>query len=187
MNLLEAKAQSVAQIIEGRVVPNVPNLAVSIQGSVLGFPVTIQAIGTKWPFPTMYFLETKIIEDPQHPAEEPLMLTIAPRMGKGILSYFTRIVLFEPMGMGVGNKKLESSLLFHYNSAVQAERFVQYPAVAETLDKLNRYCKFSEIKISSREGIYLAQPKSFEALDLDVCRQTVKYLGELGQVLFDVF
>jgi hypothetical protein len=187
MNVIDAKAASVAQIIEGRVVPDVPNLAISIQGSVLGFPLTIQAIGLKWPFPTMYFLETKIIEDPQKPASDPLMLTISPRMGKGLFSYFTRIILFEPMGMSVSNKKLEHALLFNYNSAVQAERFLQYPAVADTLDKLDRYCHFSEIKISSKEGIYLAQPKSFSALDLDVCRQTVKYLGELGQVLFDVF
>jgi hypothetical protein len=46
---------------------------------------------------------------------------------------------------------------------------------------------FTEITIKADAGLSVSQPKSFDALDLDVAREVFKVIGELGQVLFEAF
>jgi hypothetical protein len=185
---LDAKLQAAAQILEGRVVKNDPAVEVCIKGSVFGFPAALKAIKSGWPFGVMYFLETEVVEDPnQAKRPDALKLTLSPRYGRGIWGFFTRLLLFEDSGMTVADKQLDSRFICNYNNAALAERFMKYPGVADNLLKLEHYCKFSEMQISSQAGIYMAQPKSFRALDLDVCRESFKILGQLGQVIFEAF
>ncbi|HEY9868236.1 MAG TPA: hypothetical protein V6D08_03655 [Candidatus Obscuribacterales bacterium] len=185
---LDAKMQAVADIIEGRVVKDDQRVAVSIKGSVLGFPATLEAVHTGWPFGVMYFLETQVIEDPAKSAhKEPLKMTVMPRFGRGLFRFFAHILLFESQGQSINDKALESRFIFQYNDLPLAERFVKYPGNPDRLARLEEYSKFTELTVKSDAGIYLAQPKSFVALDLDVCRETFRLLGELGQVLFEAF
>jgi hypothetical protein len=186
---IAAKKQAVAQIIEGRVVDDDQRVAVLVKGSVLGFPATLQAIGSTWPFGVMYLLETQVVEDPNKPIDQDgvLNVTLTPRMGRGLMGVFSRIVLFEPTGMSVGDKAMESRFVFDYNSHSLCERLVKYPGVTDILLKLEQYAKFTEMTVKTDAGLYLSQPKSFQSLDLDVCRETFKLLGELGQVVFEAF
>ncbi len=186
---LDAKLQAVADIIEGRVIKDDPRVAVSVKGSVLGFPATLEAVQAGWPFGVMYFLETQVIEDPAktNDLREPLKLTVMPRMGRGLLRFFSHILLFESTGQTVGDRNLESQFVFQYNESPLAERFVKYPGNADRLLRLEDYSKFGELSVKSDAGIFLSQPKSFTALDLDVCRETFRLIGELGQVLFESF
>lgn len=185
---LNAKMQAVAEIIEGRVIKNDQRVAVSVKGSVLGFPASLEAIHTGWPFGVMYFLETEVVEDPNKKnIAEPLKLTILPRVGRGFFQFFSHILLFESRGMPVGDKSLEGRFIFLHNDKDLAERFVKYPGVSDRLIKLEQYSKFGELTIKADAGIFLSQPKSFAALDLDICRETFRILGELGQVVFEAF
>ena len=186
---LDAKLQAVAEIIEGRVIRDDPRVQVSVKGSVLGFPATLEAVQSGWPFGVMYFLETQVVEDPSkiNAERDPLTLTIMPRMGRGLLRFFSHILLFESTGQTVGDKGLESQFVFQYNESALAERFVKYPGNSDRLVRLEEFSKFGELSVKSDAGIFLSQPKSFTALDLDVCRETFRLVGELGQVLFESF
>jgi hypothetical protein len=184
---LDAKQQAVADIIEGRVVAN-DRVSICVKGSVLGFPATLEALGAGFPFGVMYFLETQVVDDPSKPpVTNELKMTVTPRYGRGMFAFFARVLLFESSGMKVGDKNMESRFIFTYNSYPLAQRFVKYPGVPEILEKLEQYGHFSEMTIKSDAGLYLSQPKSFRDLDLDVCRETFRLLGELGQVLFEAF
>ncbi len=155
---------------------------------MVGFPATLQATYHRWPFGLMYFLETCAGEETGAPNPEHLLeMSIYPRYGRGLFSIFTRIVLFESKGMSVRDKKLESMYIFGYNDTTQAERLVKYPGFRDNLERLHDVSRFSELQIRSNAGIYMHQPKSFAAVDLDVCRESFKLLGEIGQVIFECF
>lgn len=185
---LDAKKNACAQIIEGRVVDDHNRVAVCIKGSVLGFPATLEALSPKWPFGVTYYVETKVIDDPQKPANaEDNTITIMPRHAKGLLAFVSRVLLFESHGLPIGDKKIESAFILGYTERAVAERFLKYPGVWETLSKLEQYCKFSELTIRVDAGLALMQSRSFNSLDLDVYRETFKLLGEMGQILFEAF
>ena len=166
---VEAKLQAVAEILEGRVIKDDPHLAVFVKGSVTGFPAMMKAISLNWPFGVMYFLETEVVEDPNRPSkDEVLQMTVTPRFGKGFMSFFAHIFLFEARGESVGDRLMESKFIFSHNSMRLAERFVRYPGMAQRLLRLLEYSKFSELQVKTDAGLFLSQPKSFTALDLDV-------------------
>lgn len=185
---LEGKIAAVAQIVDGRQIVDNRPLAVCVKGAVLGFPASIEAINTGWPFGVTYNLDTKIVIDPaRQSTNSPLKMTIAPRMVSGPISILTRMLLFESSGMSVGDKRYDSRYVVSYNNVKLAERFARYPGVYENIIKLEQFCKFSELHIISDAGLSLNQPRSFASLDLDICRETFRILGDLGQVLFDAF
>lgn len=185
---IDAKLRAAAEILEGRAVQDQPGVPVYVKGSIFGFPASLRAIGPGWPFGVMYFLETQVVEDPSRPGDERMLeMTISPRYGRGLWAIFTRIVLFESQGMNVGDKFMESQFIFKYNERALAERFIKYPGVADNLVKLERYTNFTEMQIKSKAGIFVSQPTSFKALSLDVCRESFRILGEIGQVLFEAF
>lgn len=185
---IAAKLRAVADIIEGRVVGEDPRVAICVKGSVLGFPATLEAIHPNWPFGVMYYVETQIIEDPHKiRLSNSLNLTVCPRFGRGWTRFFAHLFLFEARGLSVNDKQLESRFIFSYNDGAQAERFVKYPGNPDRLARLEEFSKFTELTIRSDAGLYLAQPQSFHALDLDICRETFRLLGQLGQVLFEAF
>ncbi len=185
---VQSKANAVSSIIEGRVVDDTRRVEVCVKGTVLGFPATIEAIKTGFPFGVTYYIETKVIDDPGvQPDPNALKMTIFPRYAKGFMGFFARILLFESSGMKVNDKKFDSIFISQFNDRHEAERFVKYPSVMDKLLHLQRYTQFTELIIRANAGVCLSQPKSFKSLDLDVCRDTFQQLGEIGQVLFESF
>lgn len=188
MDELETKMDTLAKLIDGRVVDQTQRVQVCLKGTVLGFPATLEAINAGWPFGVNYFIETKVIEDPDHPNQEgTLKLTILPRVARGLMQIFARILLIEPKGQKVGDNRLEKLFILSYNNADEARRFCQYPGVYEKLVDLHNFSEFSELLIKADSGIWMAQPTNFRALNADHYKQTFKVLGDLGQIMFDIF
>lgn len=186
-NLLPAKVDEFAKIIEGRSVQD-PRFEVNIKGTVLGFPATLQAIKASWPFGVTYTLETQVIDDPNNPPQsDALMMTISPRYARGFFSGIARILLIEPHGQPLSDKRFEQWFMCSYNTFSEADRFVKYPGVFESLHSLERCSKFTELTVKAHAGLVLAQPQNFRTLNADVLRETFRLLSELGQVLFEVF
>ncbi|MBX9694604.1 MAG: hypothetical protein K2Z81_19615 [Cyanobacteria bacterium] len=178
-----AKLKAIAEILEGRVIEDTKRVEVCVKGSVLGFPATLEALRTSFPFGVTYIVEVEGSEVQR----SNLNMQILPRYAKGILGFITRILLFESKGQKIGEKNFDSQFISTYNDFSQAERLIKYPGVMEKVNKLNSYTKFNEIGIRVGAGVYLGQPKSFNSLDLDVCRESFRLLGELGQILFESF
>ncbi|HEY9774885.1 MAG TPA: hypothetical protein V6C81_14070 [Planktothrix sp.] len=185
---LEAKMELLAKIIEGRVVHDEDRVQVCIKGTILGFPATIEALNAGWPFGVNYFIETHVIDDPNRPQDpNGLKMTFIPRVARGLVQIFARVLLVESRGQRVGDKRLESEFIMTYNNVDEAIRFSQYPGIAEKLKKLHKYSRFSELLVKAESGLWLAQPISFKSLDPDLFRETFKMLGDIGQVLFEAF
>ena len=66
-------------------------------------------------------------------------------------------------------------------------RFIRYPGMLEKIQEAQQFSGFSELHIRAKAGLWLVQPANFETLNLDVAKETVRILGEMAQVLFDVF
>ena len=186
---LDSKAETIATYIDGKVIDDSSRVAVCVKGMVEGFPATLEAMYPNWPFGVIYTLETNPVADPatQESPQAYAQMTAYPRVGRGIASFFTRLLLFESPGMSIGEKRLESVLHMSYDDRSVAERFVHYPGVTDNLLNLEHVAKFSELIIRFGVGIYLAQPKSFNGLDYDVSRNTFATLGQLGRVLNEAF
>jgi hypothetical protein len=180
--------ETLAEIIEGRVVDDSTRVQVCLKGTQLGFPATFEAIGVGFPFGVNYFIETQVIEDPNARVNpNALKLTILPRVARGFTQIFARILLIESKGQPVGDKRLEREFIMSYNNNEEAFRFCQYPGVYETLMKLHRFSKFSELLVKPDSGLWLAQPVSFKNLHPDIYKETFSTLADLGQILFDSF
>lgn len=176
-----------ARIIEGRVVED-PRFEVCIKGTVLGFPATLQAIKAGWPFGTTYTIETQVIDDPNAPIRpDSLQLVISPRLTHGIMAFFAKLLLFEPTGQRMTDKRMEKDFLFSHNNALEADRFVKYPGVYDNLLHLSEFAKFNELVVRAHAGLVLTQPTNFNSLDADIYRETFKVMADIGQTLFEAF
>ena len=185
---LDAKMQMLARIIEGRVVDDSNRVQVCLKGTILGFPATLEAINVGWPFGVNYYIETRVIDDPNQPRDpNALKLTFVPRVARGLIELFARVLLVESRGQKIGDKRLEEEFVMSFNNYEEAVRFCQYPAVSDKLKALHKYAKFSELLVKADSGLWLAQPVSFKTLDPDLFRETFKMLGDLGQILFEAF
>lgn len=186
---VDSKAQTIAEYIDGNVIDDSSRVAVCVKGMVDGFPATMEAMYPNWPFGVIYTLETNPVADPasEQPPQAYAQMTAYPRVGRGVGSFFTRLLLFESAGMPIGEKRLERVLHISYDDRTVAERFVHYPGVTDNLVNLESVAKFSELIIRFGVGIYLSQPKSFNGLDYDVARNTFATLGQLGRVLNEAF
>jgi hypothetical protein len=183
----QAKIDTVVRMIEGRVDPDSP-CQVFIKGTVLGFPTILQAFISHWPFGVTFIVETKVIDDPNAvPDEKPLNMSILPRLARGPFHSITRFVFFEASGMRIGDKRVQNHFVIQANNKKEAERFIGYPEVFDKLLRLEKMTHFTEITIKADAGLAVSQPKSFDAMDLDVAREVFKVIGELGQVLFEAF
>jgi hypothetical protein len=186
-DLSREKVEMMARLIEGRIIED-PRFEVTIKGTVLGFPATLQALKAGWPFGVTYTLETQIIDDPNKEIQpNPLTMTLSPRMAHGIMSFFAKLLLFESQGQHLQDKRMEKAFIFSFNNNLEAERFVKYPGVFENLLNLHEYAKFSEMVIKAHAGLVLSQPQNFNTLDPDVYHETFKMMGEVGQILFEAF
>jgi hypothetical protein len=183
---IDAKIATVADIVQGRRIAS-ETVEISIKGVVLGFPATLEAFRPGFPFGVNYVVETKVVDDPLSADNQALKLVFAPRYAHGLLASLARLVLFEPRGTALGEGRIDERFICRFNQLDEAKRFARYPGVADKLLSLNRTSHFSELVIKADAGLYLSQPVSFNQLDLDVCRETFRILGELGQVVFDAF
>lgn len=182
------KAASIAKMLEGRVVPDEQRVQVCIKGVVLGFPATLEAIRVGFPFGVNYTVETKLVDDPNTAPEMPaLRLMMTPRAVRGFLSSIVRLIILEPKGQKLDIPKLDAAFVSSFNESEVARRFGHYPGVQEGLLNLAKMSRFTELLIRTDAGLYLAQPKSFNDLDLDICKETFRALGEIGQIIFDSF
>lgn len=182
-----AKQKAIAEILEGKVVDDSGRVEVCIKGTLLGFPATLEAIRSGFPFGVSYFIETEPPGKNQPPVDQVFYLNLVPRFATGFISILSRIFLFESRGQQLGDKHFQSRYVCSHNSFETAERFVHYPGVRDKIDELQKYTGFNELVIRAGYGVYLFQPKSFNQLDLDVCREAFNLLAELGQVIFDAF
>jgi hypothetical protein len=188
MTELEDKVQTFAKIVEGRSITDDPRFEVFIKGTVMGFPVMLQAIKATWPFGLIYTLETQVIDDPNAPPDpNALLMQLSPRVARGMFAFFAKILLFEPTGQHLSDRRMEQRFMFTYNNALEAERFVRYPGLFENLLRLEHCAKFTELTIRAKAGLVLTQPVNFNSINPDVCRETFKLMSDVGQVLFEAF
>ncbi len=173
---IQTKLTELAQIIDGRVVPNQIAMKACVKGIVSGFPVTLEATQTNYPFGVSYFLETSHFSRPNN---ESFKLTILPKYARGWFSFVTRFLLDLSI--------LDSTLIFKYDNGNLAKQFAHYPGVANNILLLEKLAHFSEMIIQSNTGLYLSQPTSFSELDLTVCKTVFDTMAKLGQVLFEAF
>ncbi len=181
---IEKKLTALAQLLEGKVVSNKVAVPVCVKGIISGFPVTVQAVQSAYPFGTSYFLETDSFAKSTHAS---FKLTILSKYARGWLSQITRFLFFERRGQTVDIPALDSSMVFKCNNIFLAKEFLHCPNVADDILQLAQLSKFSEMVIQSDAGLYLSQPVSFGELDLDNCQVILQTMAKLGHVLFQAF
>lgn len=185
---LEAKKRALAEILDGKIVDDSERVEICIKGSVLGFPMTVEAFRSGFPFGVTYYIETETEKERERQGiEDPFRIDIRPRYARGILVFFSRLLLFESKGQNVGDKKFEGRYISEHTDFETAERFIRYPGVVEAIDNLNKLTGFTELVARAKYGLVLSQSNNFKSLDIDKTRETVKNMGNLAQVLFDAF
>ncbi len=188
MAVQTSKLEAVANLIEGRVVDDTDRVEVCVKGTLLGFPVTLEAFRAGFPFGVTFFLEIGDLSDGPKPLDpDALNLTLYPRMTRGLYSFFARLLLLESKGQPIDEPRIKSNFLVSYNNRERAERFVHFPGVLEKVLKLEHYSKFSELVMRTDAGISLSVPQNFNALEMDIVKETFQTIGELGQIMFDNF
>ncbi|MCC6978541.1 MAG: hypothetical protein IT343_09470 [Candidatus Melainabacteria bacterium] len=188
MGVEARKLEAVANLIEGRVVDDSARVEVCIKGSLLGFPVTMEAFRAGFPFGVTYFLEIGDLGEGPKPVDpDALCMTFYPRMTRGFYSFFARLLLLESKGQPIDEPRIKSNFLVSYNSREKAERFVHFPGVLEKVLKLEHYAKFGELVIRTDAGISLSQPQNFNSLEMEVIKESFNTISELGQIMFDNF
>lgn len=181
---IEAKAQQIAKLIDGEASFDTGRVAVSINGMVDGFPATVESLFPGWPFGTSYTMELDI--DDEGPRDS-VRLSVYPRVGRGLWSFATRLLLFEPSGQSVHDKRLEKQFIFAYDNPDLAERLVRYPGVSELFYQLESVSKFTELVVKTDKGVFLSQPTNFKTLEVDVVRVTFAHLSKLTEIIFESF
>jgi hypothetical protein len=184
---LEGKQRDIAGLIDGEAVDDSDRVAVCIKGTVEGFPAQLEAFMPGWPFGVTYVIQTKVMEDPHNQNSGGSKITILPRIGRGFMSFFAHVFLFESKGMYVNDRDLEKKLIFSYEYRDEALRLIKYPGIPDILLTLESDCKLKEMIIKTGAGIYFSQGVSFRDLDADLCRATFGYLGQIARVMGDMF
>jgi len=183
-----AKLKALAEVLEGRIVTDTHRVEICVKGTMLGFPATLEALRATFPFGVSYFIETNVTGDSsRQPDPSMLSMTIMPRYAKGLLSFITRILLFESKGQQVGEKSFDSRYICSFNDSAQAERLIAYPGISDKINELYHLTGFNELLIRVGAGLYLSQPKSFNSINIDVAKEVFRTLAEIGQVLFEDF
>lgn len=179
--------KGLCEIIEGKQLPADGRVEIAIKGAVLGFPATLEAIKTQFPFGVTYFIETDILHQAKSKTDSTLNLTIAPRITKGWLQTLGRLLLFDNKGKEINNKRFDQAFIAISDDMAKAQRLILYPGMMDRLERLHEYTGFTELHVRIPQGVVMQQPTAFDDLDLDVCREAFKLLSELAQVVFEAF
>lgn len=184
---MEQKQRDVASLIDGEVIDDTDRVAVCIKGTVNGFPAQLETFMTGWPFNVTYVVESNKQRPDDFDPQDGAKISVLPRLGQGLWGIFTHIFLFESKGMSIGDKRLEKKLIFSYDLRDPTLRLLKYPGVGESLLVLEEDCKLKEMTIKTNAGLYFIQGSTFEELDLDLCSATFNYLGQVAQVMSELF
>ena len=142
---VDSKVAVVANILEGRAVAD-SRVDICIRGVAMGFPASLEAFKSGFPFGVTYFVETKVIDDPAQPAElDPMKLVFTPRVVSGFMAKFLRHFLFESKGMDLEVRELDKHFICQFNDADEARRFARYPGIAEKIVSLQKCSNFNEL------------------------------------------
>jgi len=186
MSETDAKAQALAKAIDGKVVDDSGRVAVSVKSEILGFPVTIEAIKPFFPFATDFYVNIDVLhEATNNPAV--LQFQITPKVTKGIWNRLGRLLLIDARVRPIGDKEFDNLFNVNTNDFSGALRFVRYPGMLDKIQELQDISGFNELDVRATAGLKLVNPTNFDSLNLDVARETVRIMGEMGQILFDVF
>ncbi|MBS1991823.1 MAG: hypothetical protein JSS86_07285 [Cyanobacteria bacterium SZAS LIN-2] len=180
------KAEALAKALDGKVFDDSGRVQVSVKAEVLGFPVTVEAIRTHFPFPTNYYVNIDVLKEG---AQDPNAMTvmITPKMTKGLWNRLGRLLLIDAHLRPIGDPQFDNVLNMQSNNFDLALRFVRYPMMTDRIKELQNQTGFTELHARATAGLLLVQPTSFDSINLDVARETVRMLGDMAQVLFDVF
>lgn len=181
-----SKAEALALALEGRVVDDSGRVEVKVECERLGFPVTVEAIRTHFPFGTNYYVNIDVLKE-SNIESSAMTLLISPKVTKGIWNVLGRLLLLDARVRPVGDHDFDSMFNLDTNDYNTALRFIRYPMMLDKIKELHHSTGFSELHVRSTAGLKLLQPTNFEALNLDVAKEAVRVLGEMGQILFDVF
>lgn len=184
---IESKKQQLARQLNGEVIADQPGLSACIKGQIKGFSATVQAVYPGWPFGVMYIVATNPGAADAPPNPQAGRITLYPRVGRGIGSFFSFLFLFEGKSMPVGDRRLEDQFNFVYDNRDIAMQFVHQEGVADQIRNLESRCRFSELVIRTDMGLYLAQPKSFDKIDLAECMETLNLMADLVSVIANNF
>jgi hypothetical protein len=180
------KANALAKAVEGKVQDDSERVEISVRCERLGFPIIIEGIRATFPFGTNYYVDVDVLKEKN--ADPDLMtLLITPKVTKGFWNFVGRLLLLDARVKPIGEPAFDRLFNMTTNDYSAALRFVRYPAILDKINQLQEFTGFMELHVKAKAGILLRQPASIEALNLDVARETVRVLGETGQILFDVF
>ena len=185
-SLDQNKIEAICKIIDGRVIEDEKPSALLIRGLVYGFPATLEVVAPIWPFGVIYYIETNLIDDPDKQVESSL-ITIRPRMVSGILGFIGRLLLINPGGQKIGEKKIDNKYILSFDHKNNAERLLFYPGLINIVDKIQLECHFSELVVNLANGVFLQQPTTFNKLNIDVVRESYKNLGAIAQIIVEAF
>jgi hypothetical protein len=180
------KANALAKALDGHVVDDSERVEVSVKCEALGFPVTVEAIRATFPFGTNYYVNVDVLKEGNNDPSA-MTLLITPKITKGIWNRLGRLLLLDAHVRPVGDPHFDSLFNMTSNDFDAALRFVRYPTMLDKIKELQQYTGFMELHVRAKAGLLLRQPTSLEALNLDVARDAVRLLGEMAQILFDVF
>jgi hypothetical protein len=181
----EAQQRAVAGLIDGEPVDASDRVAVSIKGTVDGFPAQMEAFMATWPFSTTYVVQTN--PSPERESQEQAKINLIPRIGQGFFSFFAHIFLFEARGMSIDDKKLDRRFIITYDHRDAVLRLLKYPGIADILLTLESDCNLKELSIKTDSGLYMVQGTNFKSLELDMCRATFNYMAQIARVLTELF
>jgi hypothetical protein len=181
-----SKANALAKALEGKVIDDSARVEVSVQCERFGFPITVEGIRATFPFGTSYYINIDVLKEKN---TDPTLMTllITPKVTKGIWNLIGRLLLLDARVRPIGDPGFDSAFNMTTNDYAAALRFVRYPAMLDKINQLQEFTGFTELEVKAKTGMVLRQPTSIEALNLDVARESVRVLGEMGQILFDVF
>jgi len=180
------KAEALAKAIDGKVFDDSGRVQVSVKAEALGFPVTVEAIRPHFPFPTNYYVNIDVLKE-STPNSAAMTLLITPKVTKGIWNMIGRLFLIDAHTRPIGDADFDKFFNMKSNDYPAALRFVRYPMMMERIKELHTQTAFNELHVRATAGLLLVQPTPFDSINLDSARETVRMMGDMAQVLFDVF
>jgi hypothetical protein len=183
----EAKLNALAEVIEGKIIDDSARVEVCIKGTEVGFPATIEAIRSGFPFGCSLFIETDVLNEHQGNDPNAFALTINPKVVTGFWAMFSRILLVDHTLKPLGDKKFDATYIASTTDNAQALRFITYPSMMDRIMLLSKYSGFTELHVRAGHGVVLVQPQSVEKIEVDTVRESFKLLGEMAQVVFEAF
>lgn len=180
----EKHLERIARQFEGKVVDESPRVAACVKGNYLGFPATIEAIGTGFPFGVNYYLVTNVTGAP---SETSNVLTVSPKVIHGWLGIFSRFLLVDGGAVNVKDKEFSKDFVLRSNMGAWAKDIINHPGFIRKIEDLYNACEFSEFHYREGQGICVVRSQCLEQTSPEIVRETFRSMGVIAQVIFDTF